>query len=94
MASALAIRAQAADSLQGEWESADGSFKLEFQGQGKCYISGGPMTSECTYTQNGKQTIVKIPDDDEPLVLTANADGSLSNPKDAFIPMRFKKKKQ
>jgi hypothetical protein len=48
MASALAIRAQAADNLQGEWESADGSFKLEFQGQGKCYISGGPMTSECT----------------------------------------------
>jgi len=51
------------------------------------------MTTECTYQQNGKKTIVKIPDDDDPLVLTANDDGSMSSPPDSFMPMRMTKKK-
>ena len=94
MASALVMHAHAADNLIGEWESADSTFKFEFQAKNKCYFSAGPMTTECTYQQKGKQTIVKIPDDDEPLVLTANDDGSMSTPKDNFMPMRLKKKKQ
>lgn len=85
-----AAQAQAGAKLAGNWESADGSFKIEFQARGKCYISAGPMTSQCTYQQDGKRTVVKF--DGETLVLTENDDGSLSSPPDNFIPMRFKKK--
>lgn len=77
--------------LQGNWESADGTVKLEFQGAGKCYLSLGPMTGPCTYAPSAKGVTVTF--DGEDLALVANDDGSLSssNP-DAMMPIRLKRK--
>jgi len=76
--------------LLGKWENADGSFKLEFQGAGKCFLSMGPMTNGCTYAPgNGAVTVTFAGED---LVLTANPGGSLSSDADAMMPMRFTRK--
>ncbi len=78
--------------LQGNWENADGTVKLEFQGSNKCYISFGPMTGACTYKQSAEGINVNY--DGEDLVLAANDDGSLSNVGDAnaMMPIRLKRK--
>jgi hypothetical protein len=77
--------------LDGDYENADGSMKLELQGKGKCYISLGPMTGDCTYKQSGKKVVVRFEDED--MVLTANNDGSLTNAPEGGMPVRFKKRK-
>ena len=77
--------------LEGNWENADGTVKLEVQAGNKCYISFGPMTGGCSYkpTANG----VTVTFEGEDLVLVANEDGSLSsaNP-NAMMPIRLKRK--
>jgi hypothetical protein len=94
MAGTLVMPAQAADNLKGEWENADGTFKLEAQGKGKCFFSAGPVTSPCTYKQEGRKTIVNIQGEDEPFVFVENDDGSLSSDSDpdALMAIRLKKK--
>ncbi len=89
-AAIAAAGAAASIKLQGNWENADGSVKLEFQAANKCYISFGPMTGRCTYKQNAQGVDVTF--DGENLALTANDDGSLSGAEDAMMPMRLKKK--
>ncbi|MFN0313462.1 MAG: hypothetical protein ACKVQA_00250 [Burkholderiales bacterium] len=78
--------------LQGNWENADGTVKLEFQPASKCYISFGPMTGPCTYKQHAQG--VKVTFDGEDLALAANDDGSLSSVSDsnAMMAIRLKKK--
>lgn len=79
--------------LQGSWENADGTVKLEVQAAGKCFISMGPMTEKCTYRQAGGGVTVTV--DGENMALAANDDGSLSSVGDAsaMMPIRLKKKK-
>lgn len=74
--------------LQGNWENADGTVKLEAQAGNKCFLSVGPMTGACTYQQNANGVTVMF--DGEPLVFNANDDGSLSSAGD--MPIRLKKK--
>lgn len=78
--------------LEGNWENADGTIKLEAQAGNKCYISLGPMTSPCTYQQSASGIKVMFSGID--LVLDANGDGSLSNARDpsASMPIRLKRK--
>lgn len=78
--------------LQGNWENADGTVKLEFQSADKCYISFGPMTGACTYKQNAKGVTVNFAGED--MVLAANDHGSLSSVSDpnAMMPIRLKRK--
>lgn len=77
--------------LQGNWENADGSVKLEAQAANKCFLSFGPMTGPCTYRQTANGVTVKF--DEEELVLVANDDGSLSSSDpDAMMPIRLKRK--
>jgi hypothetical protein len=85
-------RKSAAVKLQGNWENADGTVKLEAQAGNKCFISFGPMTGACTYKQSDDG--VKVMFDGEELVLVANDDGSLSSAGDptAMIPIRLKRK--
>jgi hypothetical protein len=87
-----AARKSAAVKLQGNWENADGTVKLEAQAGNKCFISFGPMTGACTYKQSDDG--VKVMFDGEELVLVANDDGSLSSAGDptAMIPIRLKRK--
>jgi hypothetical protein len=77
--------------LQGNWENADGTVKLEFQKANKCFISFGPVTGPCTYKQSAKG--VNIDFGGDVLQLAANDDGSLSSSDpDATMPIRLKKK--
>ncbi|MFN0039348.1 MAG: hypothetical protein ACKVP2_07550 [Burkholderiales bacterium] len=77
--------------LQGNWENADGTVKLEFQASKKCYLSLGPMTSPCTYKQSDSGVTVTFAGED--MVLAVNEDGSLSSADpDAMMPIRLKRK--
>ena len=78
--------------LLGKWENADGMFKLEFQGAGKCFLSMGPMSGPCTYASTDSGVTITFDGDD--LVLAANSDGSLSSDggADGMMPMRFTRK--
>jgi hypothetical protein len=78
--------------LQGNWENADGTVKWEAQAGNKCFISFGPMTGACTYSQSANGATVMF--DGEELALVANDDGSLSSVGDptAMMPIRLKKK--
>ena len=82
----------AAVKLQGNWENADGTVKLEAQAGNKCFISFGPMTGACTYKQTANGAAIMF--DGEELVLVANDDGSLSSAGDptAMMPIRLKRK--
>ena len=81
----------AAVKLQGNWENADGTVKLEAQAGNKCFISLGPMTGACTYKQSANGVTVMV--DGEELVLVANDDGSLSSgDPNAMMPIRLKRK--
>lgn len=77
--------------LQGNWENADGTVKLEAQAGNKCFISFGPMTGACTYKQTANGATIVF--DGEELVLNGNDDGSLSSADpNAMMPIRLKKK--
>jgi hypothetical protein len=82
----------AAMKLQGNWENADGTVKLETQPGNKCFISFGPMTGACTYKHSANGVTVMF--DGEELLLVANDDGSLSSVGDstAMMPIRLKRK--
>jgi hypothetical protein len=82
----------AAVKLQGNWENADGTVKLEAQAGNKCFISFGPITGACTYKQSADGVTVTF--EGEELVLVANDDGSLSSAGDptAMMPIRLKRK--
>ena len=78
--------------LQGNWENADGTVKLEARAGNKCFISFGPMTGACTYKQT--PTGVSVMFDAEELVFNANDDGSLSSAggPGAAMQIRLKRK--
>lgn len=77
--------------LQGNWENADGTVKLEAQAGNKCFISFGPVTGACTYKQTANGATVIF--DGEELVLNGNDDGSLSSADpNAMMPIRLKRK--
>lgn len=78
--------------LQGNWENADGTVKLEFQAGKKCYVSFGPMTGECVYAKTPEG--VTITTDGEDMIFLANEDGTLSSKgdADAMMPIRLKRK--
>lgn len=78
--------------LQGSWENADGSVKLEAQAGNKCFISFGPMTGACTYRPTASGVTILF--DGEELVFNANEDGSLSSGggPNALMSVRLKRK--
>jgi hypothetical protein len=77
--------------LQGNWENADGTVKLEAKAGNKCFISFGPMTGACTYKQTANGATITF--DGQDLVLNGNDDGSLSSADpNAMMPIRLKRK--
>ncbi len=78
--------------LQGNWENADGTVKLELQVGKKCYVSLGPMTGECVYAKTPEGVTVTF--DGEEMIFIANEDGTLSSKgdADAMMSIRLKRK--
>jgi hypothetical protein len=60
-----------------------GAVQISFQSDGKAYASMGPMTSNCTYTQNGANVTLICEGDTEQLTL--QSDGSLNGPSDGML---------
>ena len=61
----------------------NGMVQIAFQTDGKAFASMGPMTSTCSYTQNGKNITLICEGDTEQLTLAS--DGSLSGPPDGML---------
>lgn len=72
------------------YEGNGGVVKIEFKSGGKAYLSAGPATTTCTYTESGKTvTMVCVGDT---TVFTVEDDGALSGPPDGMLTRLTKKK--
>jgi hypothetical protein len=72
------------------YEGNGGMVKIEFKSGGKAYLSAGPATTTCTYTEDGK-TVTMICVGDK-TVFTVEDDGALSGPPDGMLTRLTKKK--
>lgn len=60
-----------------------GVVRVEFKSGGKAYVSIGPMSHECTYSESGKN--VNLDCDGEKLNFTVQDDGALAGPPDGYM---------
>ena len=67
-----------------------GVVQIEFKSDGKAYVSTGPATNTCTYSESGK-TVTLICDGDK-TVFTVDEDGALNGPPGGFLTRLTKKK--
>jgi len=72
------------NSVKGHTYTGNGQLvSIQFQSGGKAYVSMGPMTSTCTYTQSGNNITLVCEGDTEQLALAG--DGSLNGPPDGML---------
>ena len=72
------------NSVKGHTYAGNGQLvSIQFQSGGKAYVSMGPMTSNCTYTQKSKDVTLICEGDTEQLALAS--DGSLNGPPDGML---------
>jgi hypothetical protein len=72
------------NSVKGHTYTGNGQLvSIQFQSGGKAYVSMGPMTSTCTYTQSGNNIALVCEGDTEQLALAG--DGSLNGPPDGML---------
>ena len=65
------------------YEDNGGVVKIEFKSGGKAYLSAGPATTTCTYSESGKTvTLICVGDK---TVFTVEDDGALSGPPDGLL---------
>jgi len=77
--------------LQGNtYEDNGGMVKMEFKSDGKAYVSTGPVTNSCTYTESGKT--VTLTCEGDKTVFTLDDDGALNGPPGGFLARLTKKK--
>jgi hypothetical protein len=67
-----------------------GVVQIEFKSDGKAYVSTGPASTPCTYTENGK-TVTLVCEGDK-TVFTVDDDGALNGPQGGFLGRLTKKK--
>jgi len=72
------------------YEDNGGVVKIEFKSGGKAFLSAGPATTTCTYSESGK-TVTMICVGDK-TVFTVEDDGALSGPPDGLLTRLTKKK--
>ena len=65
--------------------------QIEFKSDGKAYMSMGPMTNTCTYTESGKNINLKC-GPGEILAFTIDDDGALNGPPGGMVSRLTKKK--
>lgn len=80
----LCLSATGCNSVSGHTYAGNGQMvKIEFQSGGKALTSFGPMTSNCTYTQSGKN--ISLTCEGDTTQLTVADDGSLAGPPDGML---------
>lgn len=67
-----------------------GVVQVEFKSGGKAYVSTGPVSHTCSYTENGKTVTLNC--DGDKTVFTMDDDGSLNGPQGGFLGRLNKKK--
>jgi hypothetical protein len=67
-----------------------GVVQIEFKSGGKAYVSTGPVSTPCTYTESGK-TVTLVCEGDK-TVFTVNDDGALNGPQGGMLGRLTKKK--
>jgi hypothetical protein len=67
-----------------------GIVQIEFKSGGKAYVSTGPVSTPCTYTESGK-TVTLVCEGDK-TVFTVDDDGSLNGPQGGMLGRLTKKK--
>jgi hypothetical protein len=67
-----------------------GVVQIEFKSGGKAYVSTGPVSNACTYSQNGK-TLTLICNGDK-TIFTVDDEGALNGPPNGFLSRLTKKK--
>jgi hypothetical protein len=67
-----------------------GVVQVEFKSGGKAYVSTGPVSTPCTYTESGK-TVTLICEGDK-TEFTVDDDGALLGPRGGFLGRLTKKK--
>jgi hypothetical protein len=72
------------------YEDNGGVVKVEFKSGGKAYVSTGPVTNTCTYTESGKSVTLVCEGDKS--VFTVDDDGALNGPPGGFLARLTKKK--
>jgi hypothetical protein len=68
-----------------------GVVQVEFKSGGKAYVSTGPVSTPCSYTESGK-TVTLVCEGDK-TVFTMDDDGALNGPQGGMLG-RLTKKKQ
>ena len=72
------------------YEDNGGVVKVEFKSGGKAYVSTGPVTNTCTYTESGKSVTLVCEGDKS--VFTVDDDGALNGPPGGFLSRLTKMK--
>lgn len=67
-----------------------GVVQIEFKSDGKAYVSTGPVSNACTYTQSGKALTLNCNGDRT--AFTIDDDGALNGPPNGFLSRLTKKK--
>jgi hypothetical protein len=67
-----------------------GVVRVEFKSDGKAYVSTGPVSTSCTYTESG-QTLTLVCEGDKTL-FTLDNDGALNGPQGGFLGRLTKQK--
>ena len=65
--------------------------QIEFKSGGKAYMSMGPMTNTCTYSESGKNVTLNC-GPGETLAFTVDDDGALNGPPGGMVSRLTKKK--
>lgn len=72
------------------YEGNGGVVKIEFKSGGRAYLSAGPATTTCTYSENGKKVTMICEGDTT--VFSVDDDGALSGPPDGLLTRLTRKK--
>jgi hypothetical protein len=67
-----------------------GVVQIEFKSGGRAYVSTGPVSTPCTYTESGK-TVTLVCEGDK-TVFTVDDDGALNGPQGGMLGRLTKKK--
>jgi hypothetical protein len=71
------------------YEDNGGVVKIEFKSGGKAYVSTGPATNECTFTQSDRRVTLTCAGDKT--LFKVDDDGALNGPLGGFITRLTKK---
>lgn len=88
----LSVALGCGSSVKGHTYADNGNVvQIEFKSDGKAYMSMGPMTNACSYTESGKSVTLSC-GPGETIAFTVDDDGALNGPPGGMVTRLTKKK--